>query len=48
VLAPAIWVECAVWLPVSAALCLALLQPLKGAVVGLCWATGFAPSNASG
>jgi uncharacterized protein (DUF983 family) len=38
-LAPAIWVQCAIWLPLSAALCLALLRPVKGAVVGLCWAT---------
>jgi uncharacterized protein (DUF983 family) len=47
-LAPAIWVQCAVWLPLSAALCLALLPPMKGAVVGMCWATGFRHADGPG
>lgn len=37
-LAPPIWLETIVWLTVTAALALALLRPLKGAVVALQWA----------
>jgi uncharacterized protein (DUF983 family) len=48
VLAPAVWIECAVWLPISALLCLVLLRPLKGAVVGMCWATGFSHADSHG
>ncbi|HET8996076.1 MAG TPA: DUF983 domain-containing protein [Acetobacteraceae bacterium] len=38
--APALWLQVAIWLPVTVALCLALLPFMKGATVGLCWATG--------
>ncbi|HVY17850.1 MAG TPA: DUF983 domain-containing protein [Rhodopila sp.] len=37
---PPIWVQCAIWLPLTALLTLALLPFVKGAAVGLCWATG--------
>lgn len=36
---PPIWVEAVIWLPATALLCLALLPSMKGAAVGLCWAT---------
>lgn len=32
------WQHLAIWIPVTIALCLALLQPLKGAVIGMQWA----------
>lgn len=32
------WMHLAVWLPLTAILTLALLQPVKGAVIGLQWA----------
>jgi uncharacterized protein (DUF983 family) len=35
---PPIWVEVAIWLPLTALMCLALLPFMKGAAVGLCWA----------
>lgn len=35
---PEIWLQMAIWLPVTAGLALALLRPLKGAVVALQWA----------
>lgn len=35
---PPLWVEFAIWLPVTVLLCLALLPFMKGAAVGLCWA----------
>lgn len=38
-LEPSVWVQAAIWLPVTLALCLALLPRMKGAVVGFCWAT---------
>ncbi|MCW3475666.1 DUF983 domain-containing protein [Limobrevibacterium gyesilva] len=37
---PAMWLQFAVWLPLTALMSLLLLPPLKGGVVGLCWATG--------
>lgn len=37
-LAPPMWVEAAVWLTITLVLSLALLRPLKGAVVALQWA----------
>jgi len=37
---PSVWVQAAIWLPVTALMCLALLPSMKGATVGLCWATG--------
>jgi len=35
---PPLWVEAAIWLPVTVLMCLALLPFMKGAAVGLCWA----------
>jgi uncharacterized protein (DUF983 family) len=37
---PSVWVQTAIWLPVTALLCLALLPSMKGATIGLCWANG--------
>lgn len=37
---PSVWLETAIWLPVTALLCLALLPVMKGATAGLCWAVG--------
>ena len=36
--APPMWVEAAIWLPATVLLALALLRPVKGAVVALQWA----------
>lgn len=36
--APALWIHMAVWLPVTLIMCMALLPPIKGALVGLQWA----------
>jgi uncharacterized protein (DUF983 family) len=47
VYAPAMWLQFATWLPLTAALSVLLLQPLKGAVIGLCWATGVLRSVAA-
>jgi uncharacterized protein (DUF983 family) len=38
--APPYWVHAALWLPLTIGLSLALLQPVKGAVVALQWAIG--------
>jgi uncharacterized protein (DUF983 family) len=38
--APPLWVHALLWLPVTAGLALALLQPVKGAVVGFQWQHG--------
>lgn len=38
--APPLWMQMAIWTPVTLALCMALLPVMKGATVGLCWATG--------
>ncbi len=38
--APPFWVELSIWLPVTFAMSIALLQPAKGAIVGLQWETG--------
>ena len=35
---PAVWLQLAIYLPLTFVLSLALLQPVKGAVVGLQWA----------
>ena len=32
------WQHLAIWIPVTIALCLILMQPLKGAVIGMQWA----------
>ena len=37
---PAYWIHLALWLPLTLGLCLGLLQPVKGAVVGLQWFLG--------
>ncbi len=36
--APAIWIHMAMWLPLTLFTCMALLPPIKGALVGLQWA----------
>src|SRR5262245_3400175 len=38
--APPIWLQLAIWLPLTMLSALALLQPTKGAVVGLQWQLG--------
>ncbi|TXL74492.1 DUF983 domain-containing protein [Vineibacter terrae] len=38
--APPMWLEFVVWLPLTLLSCLALLQPVKGAVVGMQWQLG--------
>lgn len=38
--APSVWVQAAIWLPLSAILCVVLLPFMKGATVGLCWGAG--------
>jgi uncharacterized protein (DUF983 family) len=35
---PPYWVHLALWLPVTLALALCLIQPIKGAIIGLQWA----------
>jgi uncharacterized protein (DUF983 family) len=48
--APPYWVHVALWLPLILGLALGLLQPVKGAIVGLQWAQymhGFNPRAAS-
>lgn len=35
---PSLWLHAAIWIPVTIAMCLALLPPIKGAIVGLQWA----------
>jgi uncharacterized protein (DUF983 family) len=38
--APPAWLQLAIWLPVTLFSALALLQPTKGAIVGLQWQLG--------
>ena len=38
--APALWLQLLIWLPVTRLSALALLQPTKGAIVGLQWQLG--------
>jgi uncharacterized protein (DUF983 family) len=38
--APPVWLQLAVWLPVTLLASLGLLQPTKGAIVGLQWQVG--------
>jgi uncharacterized protein (DUF983 family) len=40
-LTPPIWVQCVIWLPATLILCLLVLPYMKGATIGLCWATDF-------
>jgi uncharacterized protein (DUF983 family) len=35
---PALWIHAALWVPLVIGLSLALLQPVKGTVIGLQWA----------
>lgn len=37
---PALWLQAAIFLPLTVVLCLLLLPVMKGGTVGLCWATG--------
>jgi uncharacterized protein (DUF983 family) len=37
---PSLWLQGAIWLPVTVLLCLLLLPTMKGAAAGLCWAVG--------
>ncbi len=39
---PSVWMQAAIFLPLTTLLCLLLLPVMKGATVGLCWATGLA------
>lgn len=46
---PAFWIHALLWLPLTVAMSLAVLSPMKGAVVGLQWALymhGFDPDGA--
>jgi len=36
---PPLWLQAVIWLPITLIMCLALLPVMKGATVGLCWAT---------
>jgi len=38
--APPLWLHALIWLPVTAAMSMALLQPIKGAVVAVQWQHG--------
>jgi uncharacterized protein (DUF983 family) len=43
-----LWLHALVWLPLTAILAVALLQPVKGAIVGMQWQMGmhgFAPGK---
>ena len=45
---PPLWISAALWLPLTAILASALLQPVKGAIVGMQWQMGmhgFAPGR---
>lgn len=44
--APAMWIHMALWLPATLLLSLALLRPIKGAVLGVMWATSAEGSDA--
>lgn len=49
--APSIWVHIALWFPLTIALSLALLQPVKGTIVAMQWALrmhGFGPRRVRG
>lgn len=41
------WIEAGIWLPITLALCLAMLPVMKGATVGLCWATDLIRQDAA-
>ena len=42
---PALWLQAAIWLPLTLILSLALLPRMKGASAGLCWAIGLTRSG---
>jgi uncharacterized protein (DUF983 family) len=45
---PPMWLDALIWLPLTAISALALLQPVKGAIVGMQWQMGmhgFAPAK---
>jgi uncharacterized protein (DUF983 family) len=44
---PPLWLESVIWLPATVIMCLALLPSMKGATVGLCWATNMVRSESS-
>jgi len=44
---PSLWLQAAIWLPVTVFLCLLLLPTMKGATAGLCWAVGLIREPAS-
>jgi uncharacterized protein (DUF983 family) len=44
---PSVWVQAAIWLPVTLLMCLALLPLMKGATIGLCWATDLVRSRSA-
>jgi uncharacterized protein (DUF983 family) len=49
--APAYWIHAMLWLPLTIGLSLAILQPIKGTLVGLQWAMrmdGFNPEHVEG
>ena len=37
---PALWIHALLWIPATLALCIGMLQPVKGGVVGFQWALG--------
>ncbi|WP_245417886.1 DUF983 domain-containing protein [Cohaesibacter celericrescens] len=44
---PALWIHMAIWIPITIAMSLAFLRPIKGAIVALQWANymhGFDPN----
>jgi uncharacterized protein (DUF983 family) len=46
--APPLWLHLLIWLPLTAAMALALIQPIKGMVVGFQWEhgmEGFGPAK---
>ena len=45
--APPIWVQSAIWLPATTFMCLLVLPFMKGATVGLCWATDMVRTDSS-
>ena len=45
--APPAWLQLLIWLPVTLVAALSLLQPTKGAIVGLQWQTGMHDFEAS-
>lgn len=45
---PAMWVQFAIWLPLLAAITVATLPFMKGAVIGFAWATGVTRASVAG